>query len=58
MYSSPIANYVSSNHLSPSLHASTSSVSSLYVPKTVQETISLYEWQRAMEVAMEVEMSE
>jgi hypothetical protein len=48
----PIAQFVSYNHLSPSLRAFTTSVSSVFVPTTIQEALSVSEWRQAMEDEM------
>lgn len=48
----PIAQFVSYDHLSPSLHAFATSVSSVFVPNTVQDALSISEWRTAMEEEM------
>lgn len=44
-----IAHYVSYDHLSSSLCAFATSVSSVFVPNTFQEALSISKWQTAME---------
>lgn len=44
----PISKFISYSNLSPSLHAFTSSLSSVFIPRSIEEALSIPEWKVAV----------